>query len=98
MPKNRYKRTDLFLLRVWYDYGNGEDRVDGGAGLQWHGRVQRPVSGEAHNFEGKEALIQVLEAMLYEGQKGRPNHSRPSKKAHPEADSQGTNNATVTSQ
>jgi hypothetical protein len=38
----------------------------------WHGTVQRAVSGEAYSFEVKEALVEVLEAMIYKGGKNRP--------------------------
>ncbi len=84
LPDNRskYKRTNLFLLRMWCDDPgpspgpdpdiNGTE--DERSGPKWHGRVQRTVSGEAHNFEGKEALIEVLETMLY---KDRLEHSKP---------------------
>jgi hypothetical protein len=42
--------------------------------LQWHGRLQRTVSGEAHRFDGKAALIEVLERMLFHA---RPQHAAP---------------------
>ncbi len=62
MPTKKRKHTDLFLLRVWGDAEEGDD----GSGLHWHGRLQRPTSGEAHNFADWAALIAVLEAMLDE--------------------------------
>ncbi len=81
MPDNssKYKRTNLFLLRVWcddIDPGKNEDEqgdIDERPGPMWHGRVQRTVSGEAHTFENKEALIKLLESMLY---KGRPQYQQ----------------------
>ena len=74
--RSNHKHTNLFLLRVWCDYSveseNGEKGE--GSGLKWHGRLQSTVSGEAHSFEGKDALIEVLESMLY---KERPEHAGP---------------------
>lgn len=87
-PDNRskyteYKRTNLFLLRVWCDDpdhalhydkdedeqgdmdGNNKRDMDERSARKWHGRVQMTVSGEAHSFENKEALIEILESMLY---------------------------------
>ena len=76
--RSNYKHTNLFLLRVWCDdpveRENGEtDEGDrDGSGLKWHGRLQGTVSGESHSFDGKDALIEVLERMLY---KERPGHA-----------------------
>jgi hypothetical protein len=79
-----YKRTNLFLLRVWCDDADENENSNEGEGFgrMWHGRVQRTVSGEAHNFEGKDDLIQVLQAMLC---KDRPGHSKPRGKTSSEA-------------
>jgi hypothetical protein len=81
MPASRfnYKRTNLFLLRVWCEDDNantnGEKGEEGeGPGLKWHGRLQRTVSGESHSFDGKDALIEALESMLY---KERSGHAGP---------------------
>jgi hypothetical protein len=75
--RSNYKHTNLFLLRVWCDAlvesENGEKGEE--SGLKWHGRLQRTVSGEARNFNGKDALIEVLESMLY---KDRLEHAGPS--------------------
>jgi hypothetical protein len=89
IPDNgsKYKRTNLFLLRVWCDdAGEHENSAKGErSGLTWHGRVQRTVSGEAHSFDGKDDLIEVLEAMLYKDRKDRPAQSRPRGKPSSEA-------------
>ena len=74
MLTKRRKHTDLFLLRVWCDDEEGDE----GSGSRWRGRLQRPTSGEAHNFANWEALIAVLEAMLYKGQPEQvPNENQP---------------------
>lgn len=62
MPTKKRKHTALFLLRVWCD----EEEADEGSGVRWHGRLQRPTSGEARTFADWAALIAVLEAMLDE--------------------------------
>ena len=80
--KSKYKRTNLFLLRVWCDDAdeNKDEQEDeqenqnGDEGesstcRRWHGMVQRTVSGEAHSFGAKDDLIEVLEAMLYKDRK-----------------------------
>ncbi|MEO5952379.1 MAG: hypothetical protein ABIQ44_07935 [Chloroflexia bacterium] len=73
-----YKRTHLFLIRVRCDNPDESDPADrDGNGerpaLIWHGIVQKPASGEAHSFETKHELIEVLDAMIC---KERPEHSR----------------------
>jgi hypothetical protein len=93
MSDNRstYQRTHLFLLRVWCaapapdENGDADER----AGPLWHGRVQRTVSGEAHNFKGKEGLLAVLESML---DPARPAPRRPTKNTSSAADLTGGNN------
>ena len=91
MPDNssRYKRTNLFLLRVWCDDAeeteNEKAEEQEGPCRMWHGIVQRTVSGEAHGFDGKEELIAVLEAMLYKDRRERPQHRRPTPRAKPNA-------------
>lgn len=73
---SKYKRTNLFLLRVWCDDAdeNGDD--DEAPCRVWHGRVQRTVSGEAHSFEAKDDLIAVLESMLYKDREDVPGQGR----------------------
>jgi hypothetical protein len=88
---SRSKHAQLFLLRVWCDDAdaNGDEQADEDgdegekSGLkgpwqrQWHGRVQRTVSGETQSFDGIEGLIEVLAAMLYKDRQDQPGHSRP---------------------
>jgi hypothetical protein len=67
MTSRRYKRTDLFLVRVWTDYtGEGESEGDGRDGdkVEWRGRVQRVVDGEAHRFSDWQGLVDTLLVML----------------------------------
>ncbi len=89
MPDNRseYKRANLFLLRVWCDDDdeNGHEDEGGGPCRIWHGKVQRTVSGEAHSFETKDRLIEVLEAMLYKERKERSEQGSPRVKTSSEA-------------
>ncbi len=48
--------SQLFLVRVWLDDEPGENG--------WHGRVQHPVTGEAHPFrtcaELREAILKMM--------------------------------------
>lgn len=68
IPGNRskYKRTNLFLLRVWCDDAGENEHVDEGEGAcrMWHGMVQRTVSGETRSFEAKASLIEVWKPRL----------------------------------
>ena len=57
----RPRHTDLFLLRVWT-----RPSGDGGDGTEWRGKVQRVVDGEAHQFDGWQALVETLLSMLPE--------------------------------
>ncbi|HET9493720.1 MAG TPA: hypothetical protein VFR15_05775 [Chloroflexia bacterium] len=68
-----YRRTDLFLVRIWTEDTGSRDRADGGGGEgntdvdaapAWKGRVQRVVDGETHQFSGSTGLVEVLAAML----------------------------------
>jgi hypothetical protein len=68
------KRTDLFLLRVWTERtpqgGAAQHAEKGSAGsgdsgqVVYHGKVQRVVDGESHEFSSWLDLIDVLLAML----------------------------------
>ncbi len=53
--------SQLFLVRVWL--GEGSDGK-----VEWHGKLQHMVSGEARPFHGcpqlREALLQMLPAAL----------------------------------
>jgi hypothetical protein len=57
--RRRYKRSELFLVRVWTQ-GRGHDSSMG----TWRGRVQRAGNGEAHQFEDWQGLLRVLSEML----------------------------------
>jgi len=65
-PKRRTKHTDLFLVRIWV-----RDLDDGSQGdqgtLDLHGRVQRTLDGEAHEFGDWPELLNWLIAMLEAG-------------------------------
>ena len=95
-PDNRskYKRTNLFLLRIWCDDADENkdeqenEQVDKGESStcrQWHGMVQRTVSGEAQSFGEKDDLIEVLEAMIYRDRKDRLQDAGPRAKTGYEA-------------
>ncbi len=55
------KRSDLFLVRMWL-----EDALDSGDKAGWHGKVQRVVDGEAHQFDTWQELVNALQGMLSE--------------------------------
>jgi hypothetical protein len=84
--RSNYKRTNLFLLRVWCDDADQNENQHGDEGempgLVWHGRVQQTVSGEAHSFDGKRGLLEVLEVMI---NKDRLLHTGPLGKISSEA-------------
>ena len=79
-----YRRTDLFLLRIWTEDAALADGAQGGrggrAGPSWRGRVQRLVDGEAHQFGDWPELIDLLVAMLAgsdaQGHPRRPTENR----------------------
>ncbi len=48
--------SQLFLLRVWLDDEPGEN--------DWHGRVQHPVTGEAHPFRTCAELKRLIRDMM----------------------------------
>jgi len=51
------ERSDLFLVRLWAD-------GSGAGGMEWRGKVQRAVSGEAHYFHDWPEMVELLLAML----------------------------------
>ena len=59
--RRRYSRSDLFLVRIWF-----EDRGDGSGHPERRGRVQRVVDGETHQFADWTTLIELLVAMMAE--------------------------------
>lgn len=67
------RRTDLFLLRLWT-----EEEIGGGPSEPvLRGRVQRIVDGESHQFDDWQSLVDVLLAMLNQGNDGKPTISSP---------------------
>ena len=51
------QRTHLFTLRMWPEaLGNGQ--------IEWRGKVQHVLSGQAHYFRDWDALIAYLQDML----------------------------------
>lgn len=56
-PDAMYNRMHLFLIRVWHEPG-----VDGT--VEWHGKLQRVVSGENRAFHGLAGLTDLLEDFL----------------------------------
>lgn len=49
--------SQFFLVRLWSDRG-GDGKVE------WHGRLQHVLTGEAHSFSSCPELLEVLLAML----------------------------------
>lgn len=89
MPKSsgrHFRRSDLFVVRIWcedltdtsdpYEIAN-ETEEGATATSACRGRVQRAVNGEAHDFQGWPALIQVLEAMLSAAPPARKTAATP---------------------
>ena len=60
-----YKRTDLFLVRLWpKESADGSKAGNDSGQVEWHGRVQRVVDGESHLFRSLPGLVDVLLIML----------------------------------
>jgi hypothetical protein len=59
--RHHYRRSDLFLLRMW-----SEEAADASGNIEWRGKVQRVVDGEAHTFEDWQGLVRLLCQMLPE--------------------------------
>jgi hypothetical protein len=61
--------SQLFLVRLWKHATNGSDIeiVESGGGslieIEWCGKLQHVVSGQAHYFRGWPTLIDLLEEM-----------------------------------
>ena len=63
------KRTNLFLVRVWAECGEDESEDSTGSGeVEWHGKVQRVIDGEAHQFANLQSLPDLLLEMLSKGE------------------------------
>ncbi len=63
--------SQLFLLRVWLDAEPDED--------EWHGRVQDPVTGEAHRFRTCAELKRLIRGMMAPKNQIRSLNSRDRK-------------------
>ena len=49
--RQHYKRADLFLVRLWSKESDDGSNAGGDSGqVEWQGKVQRVVDGEAHQF------------------------------------------------
>jgi hypothetical protein len=66
-------KSDLFLLRLWAgnageQAGDGADARgegrEGNEACMWHGRLLHVLSGEGHNFDGWQGLVEVLREMV----------------------------------
>lgn len=68
-PGRHMKHTDLFLVRVWTQEVRISYGTDGNTGgdepaIEWRGRIQRVVDGEAREFKDWEAFVDGLRAMM----------------------------------
>jgi hypothetical protein len=57
--RHHYRRSDLFLVRMW-----SEEAADGSGKIEWRGKVQRVVDGESHQFGEWQDLCNLLLGML----------------------------------
>jgi hypothetical protein len=62
-----FRRSNLFLVRLWMEQAD-----DGGSENECHGKIQRVVNGEAHQFDSWQSLVDTLIAM----QSSRQSSSR----------------------
>ena len=62
--QSRLRRSDLFLVRMW------TEDTEAGRKLAY-GKVHRAVSGEAHQFDDWQGLLDQLRAMLTDFKVGR---------------------------
>jgi hypothetical protein len=61
------KRSELFLVRLWLD-----EATDGE--IEWRGKVQRAVTGEAYYFQDLPQLPELLRLMMPDGSQDREAH------------------------
>ncbi|MEO8284808.1 MAG: hypothetical protein ABI670_00030 [Chloroflexota bacterium] len=59
-PRHRTNRNDLFLVRFWLEDMSSESEGP----HRWGGRIQRAVSGESHEFNDWDALVNAFRTML----------------------------------
>lgn len=62
-PARHMKHTDLFIVRFWTQDSN-EQVSNSGNSIDWHGKVQRVVDGESHEFTDWDALVATLRSMI----------------------------------
>jgi hypothetical protein len=63
--RRQYNRADLFLVRLWSkESADGSSASNAGGPVEWHGKVQRVVDGEAHQFRGLQGLVDALLVLL----------------------------------
>lgn len=92
MSNHRYRRTDLFLVRVWtQDEGSAGDS-DGNPKARCYGRVQRVVSGEARQFDNWQALLDALNAMLLPSSRAGATTNSPQPEPDARISMKGANN------
>ena len=60
-PKRRTTRNDLFLVRFWLEEDLSSESEEQS---RCAGRVQRAVSGESHEFNDWDTLVEALRVML----------------------------------
>ncbi len=69
--RRQYNRTDLFLVRLWSkDNTDGSNAGKDSEQVEWQGKVQRVVDGEAHPFSSLQDLVNVLLVMLAANKEG----------------------------
>jgi len=74
--RRSYKRSDLFLLRMWSEevdesHAPGEGQTE----MRWRGRVQRVVDGESHQFHDWQDLLNLLALMLSDTEEQHASHA-----------------------
>lgn len=65
----RYKRDNLFLLRLW-----SEDAADGSGRHEWRGNIQRVTNGESQEFSSLQSLLESLLTMLPDDSGAKPTY------------------------
>ena len=63
-----HRRTNLFLVRVWAEETSYEEGKNSIGEVEWHGKVQRVIDGEAHQFANLQSLPDLLLEMLSKGE------------------------------
>ncbi len=69
------KRTNLFLVRLWNE-GTSDEEENSTGEVEWHGRVQRVIDGEAYRFDNLQGLVDLLLKMLSESRGESPDSQR----------------------